>query len=184
MRREQGAEFTIQGGAMSAYRKLEGLANVAIISVSLLLGWVLVTRFLSPGPSPPRPGRANPLQAGKRMNLAGVNWLANKRTLILFLRKDCQFCTQGEFFYQRLVAAAMKNRVSLIALLPDELTAAKAYLRTLGLEIQDVRQANLKELDIPVTPTVLLVNDSGAVEHAWVGKLPPDKEAEVLRTIE
>jgi hypothetical protein len=43
-----------------------------------------------------------------------------------------------------------------------------------------VRQAPLSAVGVSGTPTLLLIDGGGAIKESWVGKLPPDKETEVL----
>jgi len=172
---------------MSVHRKLETAANIAIIVVSVLLGWVVVTKFMistrESAIAPSTRKTASQLAVGRKVTLSDVNWEANRRTLVLALRKDCRFCDEGAEFYRKLVGHAGKKGIPVIAVLPDQEADGRAYVRTLGLDIQNVRQADLKKLEIAGTPMVIVVDHQGAVERAWLGKLPPREEEEVLRTI-
>ena len=53
----------------------------------------------------------------------------------------------------------------------------------LGLHIQDVLQSPLAAVDVAGTPTVLVVDKRGKISEAWVGKLAPDSEREVLASL-
>jgi thioredoxin-related protein len=48
------------------------------------------------------------------------------------------------------------------------------------LAADDVKQLPLEVIGVRGTPTLLLIDKQGAVKESWVGKLPPDKETEVL----
>lgn len=48
------------------------------------------------------------------------------------------------------------------------------------MPIPEVRQAGLDALGVRGTPTLLLINDKGVVIKSWVGRLPIDKEGEVI----
>jgi peroxiredoxin len=161
---------------VSLHRTLEAAANVSIIVVSLLIGWVVVTKFMGER-------KVTALPTGKKVALSDVNWKANKRTLIMVLKKGCHVCNESAEFHRRVVDRAREKGVPLIAVLPDQPADARAYIRTLGLQIPDVRQAEMKSLGVAGAPTVILVDQRGAVERAWLGKLPPREEEEVLRVI-
>jgi len=50
----------------------------------------------------------------------------------------------------------------------------------LGIAVDEVRQATPSSLGIRGTPTILLVNKDGVITSSWRGKLPTEKEAEVM----
>ncbi len=68
----------------------------------------------------------------------------------------------------------------MVAVLPQPNDEAKKYLHDLGVSIEEVRQEQLGVLAVEGTPTLILVDNNGAASDIWIGKLKPDKEAEVL----
>ena len=64
-------------------KKLEIAANVAIILVAGLLGYVLLDRYVFHKPPRERPTIA----AGEKIPLADVDWQRNGRTLVLVVQK-------------------------------------------------------------------------------------------------
>lgn len=164
------------------YKKAELLANVAIVVVALLLGGVLVKRYLLPGSAPPAAERPDPrVPPGTQASVPGVDWAGNGRTLLLVLSRDCRYCTQSAPFYQRLAReTAGRPGLRLVALLPQPVEEGRKYLEGLGVPLDDVRQAPPASAGARATPTVLLVDGRGVVEHSWVGMLSPAEESEVL----
>jgi hypothetical protein len=160
--------------------KLETLANLSTVLVSLLLSIVLVKEFLLPRPQRAFVGRAG---VASKVSLPGVDWARNRRTLVLALSTQCHFCTESAPFFQR-VAKAAGGRVKLLAVLPQPTVDAQNYLREVGVHVDDVRQAPLDSIGVAGTPTLLFVNNSGTVTDVWTGKLSADKQAEVLRALE
>jgi len=155
-------------------RKLELAANVAIITVAVVLCAVLVkTYLLAPTPQAPQQSLV-----GARVPVPEVDWRGNGRTLLLVLQKGCRFCAESAPFYQRLAGEA--GQVRLVAVLPQQVEESREYLRELNVPVGEVRQAPFKDLGIRGTPTLLLVNGEGVVTGSWFGKLSPDKEEEVL----
>lgn len=83
-------------------------------------------------------------------------------------------------FYKTLVEKAKEKGVKLVAVLPNSREEGSQYLRENGVEIQEVRQAQLNTVNVRGTPTLILVNDKGEVSNSWIGKLPSNKEVEVI----
>jgi hypothetical protein len=162
------------------FKKIELLANVAIIVIALLLGAVLVKRYLMTDDQASRPA-AEQIRPGTKINLPGVDWSKSEQTLVLALSDGCHFCTESAGFYQRLAKEkASVGGVRLIAVLPQEISQGQTYLSKLGVAVDEVRQSTLSAIGVSGTPTLLLVDKNGAVKQSWLGKLPPDKETEVL----
>ena len=160
-------------------KRLEQLANVAIIVVALLLGGVLVRRYLWPqAESPPAQAR---IQPGTKLSVPGVEWNKNERTLLLVLSTTCHFCTESAPFYQRLAQEkAKKGGVGLVAVMPQSVDESQKYLNGLGVSVDDIRQASLDTVQVRGTPTLIVADRTGTVVESWVGKLPAEKEGEVL----
>ena len=116
--------------------------------------------------------------------MPGVDWSGNDQTLLVVLQKGCHFCSESAPFYQRLVReAAGRGNIHLIALLPQAPDESRKYLDDLGVAIEDIKQGELDSVGVRGTPTLILINNQGAVTTSWVGKLSADGEAEVLRRL-
>src|ERR1044072_5939650 len=112
-------------------KKVELLANITIIVVAVLIGGVLVKRYLWPqAQSSPAQSR---IQPGTKLSVPGVEWGKNERTLLLVLSTSCHFCTESSPFYQRLAQEkAKKEGVGLVAVLPQSVGESQKYLNKLG----------------------------------------------------
>lgn len=162
-------------------RKLEVLANVCIVAVALLLGAVLVKIHLLPKGEAAPPPPPSQLQPGSRLPLADINWADNGQTLLLVLSDTCHYCTESADFYKRLAQErAAHDSPRLVAVLPQEVERGRAYLDKLGVSVDQVLQAPVNSVGARGTPALILVDGAGAVTESWVGKLPPDRESEVL----
>lgn len=163
------------------HKRVELLANVAIVVVAVLLGVVLVRRYLLPASPPPSPAAAARIKPGTRLSVPGVDWGGSRQTLLLVLSTDCRYCTESAPFYQRLAREkAGRADVRLLAVLPQSVEESRKYLGEHGVAADDVRQTAPKELGVAGTPTLVLVDQTGAVVESWVGRLPPAKEDEVV----
>ena len=162
------------------YRKVELTANIFVIVVALLVGGVIVNKYFLDKPTDSdEPARLQPT-IGSKINLAGVNWANQSKTLILALKKGCRFCTESAPFYERLINHAQNKNIKLVAVLPGDKEESAAYLNELGLTNLEVKQSTLINLQVAGTPTLILTNEKGEITNFWVGKLPPDKEVEVI----
>ncbi len=161
-------------------RKLETAANIAIIVVAILLGAVIIQKYLLPSSS--QPERTAPV-IGKQMNLSDVNWASQPKTLVLALSTTCSFCNESAPFYKRLIENVKGKNVKLIAVFPTDAEKGRAHLKELGLSDIEVKQSPLANMQVSGTPTLILTDEKGEVTNYWLGKLQPDKELDVINKI-
>jgi|SRR5919206_4631908 hypothetical protein len=163
-------------------KKIELVANVSIIVAALAFTFVLAKRYFAPVLPLAAPQRAAAnIPNGAKADFINVDWGKSDRTLLLVLQAGCHFCTESAPFYQRLAReTAQKSGVHLVAVLPQDVAEGSKYLNSLGVPIEDVRQAQLDTLGVSGTPTLILIDGKGVVMKSWVGKLTGDREAEVL----
>jgi thioredoxin-related protein len=165
-------------------KKVEVAAHIAIIVVAILLAVILVKNYLLPRneqqaniPAPPPQAAAT----GNRISLPDVDWAQNRRTLVAVLSTTCRYCTESASLYQQIAAERSKrDDVKTIALFPQPVADAQQYLSRLGVTVDEIKQVEPSAVNVRGTPTLLMVDETGTVKKVWVGKLPPDKEAEVL----
>jgi hypothetical protein len=146
----------------------------------LLNTWLLQNWGLFDGPA--RRAKAASVAVGSTLSLPGIDWGRNKQTLLLVLRDGCHFCNDSAGFYQRLVEGSRApGNTRFVAVLPGTVDDSRKYLERIGVPITEVRQEVLGALGVRGTPTLLLINDEGVVTRSWGGRLPADKEGEVIR---
>ena len=156
-------------------RKIEMAANVAIVIVAI----VVVVVFLKSRNSG-SPAQSPTISAGTELSLKGVNWQETKKHVVLALSTSCHFCSESGPFYQELTRACREKGVHTIAVLPQTSKDAAAYLKGLGVSVDEIRQVPLSSIQVPSTPTLLFVDGKGIVRKVWVGKLPSESQKEVL----
>lgn len=168
----------------SLTKRIELLANISIILVAILLGFVFVKRYVLSSPDANRAETRNDIKPGTKISLPGFDWSGSNKHLVLVLQKDCHFCSESAPFYQRLVQETVgHNDIHLIVALPQGVNEGRQYLNDLGVHINDVKQVSPPSLGVRVTPTLLLVDKTGLVTDVWVGRLPADREAAVLNRL-
>ena len=175
-------------------KKLEVLANIAVITTSLVVCTVLIRRYLLPSnrraavsaPTGTNPISPNPRQPsiapGIKIVLPTVDWTKSNRTVVLALSTSCHFCAESAPFYQNL-AKEKRADVRILALFPQSLQDSHSYLDKLGINVDDVVQSPLSAIGVSGTPTLLLLDKDGAVIDSWVGKLSDVVAEEVMSRV-
>jgi hypothetical protein len=164
-------------GSEGAAKKLEMAANVGIIIVALVGVAMLVNNYRQRSQEPKH------IPVGARFGLKDVNWQANGKTMVFGISTTCHFCTESAPFYREVVQRCAQQHVKTIAVLPQSTTEAKAYLAGEGVVVDEIRQSALPDLEIGGTPTLLLIDKDGIVRQVWIGKLPGDREKDVLTKV-
>ena len=164
-------------------KKVEALANLAVIITSVVVCTVLVKHFLLPSskqaavaattaplPEVAASSRKRSIEPGTKISLSRIDWSKSDRTLLLALSTTCHFCTESAPFYKTLQQQKRDN-VRLLALFPQPIEESRNYLQKLGVQVDDITQQPLSAVEVSGTPTLLLLDNQGAVIQSWVGKL-------------
>ena len=165
----------------SLRRKSDVVVNVALTIAACLLSAVLI-KMLFVGNTP---GQRIPAEApgikGRHLSIPDLDWSTSKQTLVLVLQTRCHFCNESAPFYQRIARGRVSAKeLRLLAVLPESPPEAQRFLGTIGIQVDEVRQSPPAALGVTGTPTMMLVDNSGVVTEAWVGKLSSDKESEII----
>lgn len=166
-------------------KPVEVVANILIVVVAVLCLVVLGQKYFRPE-SPQttkqinRPAAPKVPAVGSKMSAVDIDWSKNKKNVLLVLQVGCRFCSESAEFYQTLIQQTKDKGVSVLAVLPQTREEARKYLDNLQLSNLDTKQAAMNTLDVSGTPTLIVTDDKGQITNVWVGKLPPEKETEVL----
>jgi hypothetical protein len=173
-------------------KKVEVLANLAVIITSTVLCSVLIKKyFYNPKPtvvaaaastSSANTGKLGQLQPGTKISLPGIEWRKNFRTVVLALSTTCHFCSESGPFYQQL-EQQRPGTVGLVAVLPQSVEDGRNYLEQLGVKTANVIQSPLSSIGVSGTPTLMLVDQDGSLIASWVGKLPDSEVRNVMSQI-
>lgn len=167
-------------------KAVEVIANILIVLVAVLCLVLLGQKYFRPE-SPPQkteqPNRSAALKApavGGKISAVDVDWSKNRKNVLLVLQVGCRFCSESADFYQTLIKQTKNKRISVLAVFPQSREEARTYLDKLQLSNLDTKQAAINTLDVSGTPTLIITDDKGQITNVWVGKLPPEKQTEVL----
>lgn len=163
------------------HRKVELLSNIGIIIVAILLGDVFINRYLLPAFVKPETAESVRIKPGMKLLLSGVDWSKSDKTLLMVLSTNCHFCTDSAPFYQQIAQQKTgRGDVRLITILPQNVSESQQYLSAHGIAVDEIRQPTRDAVYAKATPTLIIVDRTGSVIQSWVGKLPAEKEAEVM----
>ena len=167
--------------SVNTNRVMKGIeigANIAIVIVALSAVLFFSKNYLL------KPDRSRHLiAAGAKLDADQINWSSSPKNVVLVLSTTCHFCKESSGFYRELVRESKNRQIRTIAFFPQALQAGQAYLKAEGVPVNEIRQAEFKALKVSGTPTLLLVDNHGVVQHVWTGKLTAAKEKEVLASV-
>jgi peroxiredoxin len=116
-----------------------------------------------------------------------------KRHLLLFFSPSCPYCIQQGPLWADVLNSIDSNRFEVIGIVGDKEDKQEVaghagglgYFKTrTALPVVFVNDQTLARYKLTATPTTLLIDSAGKVEHAWVGKWDNAKLAEVAAAIE
>jgi hypothetical protein len=146
---------------------------VTVVLAAYMTVSIVVRRFDAGADSRPL------LQIGDEIQITGVDWSKNPRTLVLALSANCRFCGEGSAFYAALLRMQKAGSWGAIAAFPESVETAQAYMRGQGYAIDQSYQVPLSRIGVTATPTLLVVDQNGRLVQQWIGVLGPSEEADV-----
>lgn len=156
-------------------------ANISILLTTIFIGFLVIQSYIST-PINSQPNLSQ-IKKGTKVNIPNVDWEKNEKTLVIYLRKGCRFCTESMPFYQKLAEKGVAKNTKLVVVSQDPKEVSREYLAEHKVQIKEVRQASLNSLGVRGTPTLILTNKKGEVSNSWVGRLPPEIEKEVINQL-
>ena len=126
---------------------------------------------------------------GKRLPIPAIGPQPGTTRLVLFVSKTCHFCEESVPFYQRLAAmrSVSSGHFKMIAAVPpatETEAEARERLNEHGISLDDAQLVPFRAIGVNGTPTLVLVDGDAIIRDVWVGKLGPEKEAEVVERIQ
>jgi thiol-disulfide isomerase/thioredoxin len=115
-----------------------------------------------------------------------------RQRLILFFSPTCPYCQQQSPLWRNLLDKIDSNRFSVVGVVSEredkQLVSAYAdgagYFKTkTPLPLVFFDSDSLGDYKLTATPTTLLINEAGIVEHAWIGKWDETKAMEVAAAL-
>ncbi len=141
-----------------------------------------MNRYFRPA-SPKSETAASPrIKPGSKLTITDVDWSKADRTLLIVLSTNCRYCTESVPFYQRLARENMgHDEIRVTAVFPQSIAEAQKFLTDHAISVDEVRQSTPGATYVKATPTLIMVDRAGSVIESWIGKLPAEKEADVMK---
>jgi hypothetical protein len=104
--------------------------------------------------------------------------------VLLGISTQCRFCEDSVPFYQTLrrTASQSRKRVVLVCASSEPTERVRGFLERNGLR-PDAIIVPPQDVPLLATPTLTLIDSSGKIVAAWVGRLSPAQERKVLSLI-
>src|SRR5262249_11169762 len=102
-------------------------------------------------------------------------------SIVLVLAAQCHFCQESATFYQHLSSARQERHYTLVAVFGDAESGTQ-FLRDHQITVDQLIGASPRSIGAAGRPTVVVINRSGEVQGAWVGRLSRADEDRVLDT--
>ena len=167
-------------------QKLDTVATILIIVVTIMLGVVLTKQFFITSPAIPNQNNSLaqlPSANNASLKLDGFDFSAQPKTVVIALQRGCPYCTQSAPFYKRLIEDTKDKNIKIVAVLPDSPEESREYLQKLGIDNLEIKEDASGSLPVQGTPTLFLANEKGEIINTWRGMLPPAREDEVINAV-
>ena len=143
-------------------------SELASVSIMLTCGVMIWSTLRSSVPPPPAGGET--YAVGETFGpVAAYDFSAAPKTLVLFVRSGCRFCTESMTFYRQLCESA--GRIQIIAVGHESEQVLRDYLARHEVQVDGVYSVPHGSLKLSRTPALVLVAASRKVERLWRGKL-------------
>jgi|HubBroStandDraft_1064217.scaffolds.fasta_scaffold366943_1 hypothetical protein len=180
---EAGAAAVVAAAAAKAMTTLEKITHGFLIAVCCLAGGLLIEQRFFPSQEAENVPSRDPV--GREVKLPGADWQAAPISVLLQLSSTCHFCNESMPFYKQLMAArqAQGGKVPVIVASSDAVAVMRKHLEDEQVIVDKVLHSRLESFATG-TPTVYIVDSKGLVRRAFIGKLDPSGEKELLSIIE
>jgi hypothetical protein len=73
--------------------------------------------------------------------------------------------------------------VRLVGVFPDRKNEVGSFIQRNNLNIETIDEIDLKLINVPTTPTIVLVDATGRITNFWIGRLSEEDKQEILNTL-
>lgn len=162
---------------------LEVATNIAVLLVALAVLSTFAWNYFGRSPAPQ-------LQAGFQKGqtfaqVPGVSYNSSPQTLLIAMSTRCHYCIESLPFYKQLAAAQRTSgrETHVVTIFPNQEAEVRQYVQQNKLDLETVAGVDLEALNISGTPTAVLIDGNGKIRDFWLGKLPQDKEQQIIKAV-
>lgn len=154
--------------------RLETFANVAVLLTCLVVTGVALLRSNNQAPARPE---SPSYEVGEELTELKDQPVSSDKTLVLFLRSSCRYCTESMETYRRFAAERKSSagfRIAVVSTEPQE--SLSQYLERHNLSVDS--SLSHPSTKVRSTPVAVVIDRNRRVLGAWRGVLG-DRESEV-----
>lgn len=162
---------------------IEVTTNIAVLLVAVVLlgnfAWVRLSKQ-------PMPRAEGGLRKGDEFSLLpGVDYSKSPKTLLIALSTKCDHCTETIPFWKRVFETNIENKngTRFVAVFPETAVEVGRYLHEQQLGLNTIPGINYKAINLPGTPSAVLLDNEGKIVNFWIGKPSKDAEQEILDAV-
>jgi hypothetical protein len=164
---------------MTGTKLVSNLANGAIIILTAVLLFLLIHNYYV------SKAKSSFITVGDRIAVPGYDFAASDKTVLVALRSDCHFCQDSTEFYGKLNEyVGSDSTTHVLAVFDDGSLDNEPLLEKIKPRFADVKTVRFQPLNISVTPTIVVTDNSGQVKSVWKGKLSDQKQKEFFVTLQ
>ena len=169
--------------AIRGARSLRFRARVLDALIVFIAIWTAWQFFASPRRSASI-NRLPPIQLKSTLTLPGIDWSRAPRHIVLAMTLSCKFCQSSADLYKRLSEwVSAHPEFSFIVVAPESESGLKQWMMAKGVLNYSHVKENFHLRGFRYTPTIVLVDQSGAVTDMVVGKMSADEEDELFNRL-
>lgn len=161
-------------------KALEVAANIAIITLAVYLLFAVTGSWWKQKGSE-HSSSLFEFVKGDKFQIAGIDWSQNDLNLLVIVSTTCRYCIESGKFYGSI--STLKKSLgsfNLFVAFPQDANENQIFLRSHGIDADRVIVGGIDPSLGARTPTLILVGPDGEILDFWIGRLPPEKEDEIL----
>jgi hypothetical protein len=157
------------------------VASIAMVVAAAVLVWKATT-LSDVGAARVGPPAPSAYKIGDRLEeVKGLDITLAEKTLVLYLRSTCKFCTASMPFYRTIAQRSGAARLAVVGPEPEEVL--RDYVDQHSFVPDALVSVPFGRLRFAGTPTLALLDANGRMLAIWRGQLPPNTEAEVRQAL-
>ncbi len=161
----------------------EYAAYISLTIAALLASYTIIDQhFIHPPLQAPQSAEA---LLGKQIPLNGPTWRNARYSVVIALTSECHFCHESLSFYRQLAALESKapGQFQIVAVSPESKEITQKYLADNQVPTDGIESIPLSTISVSGTPTVFIVDSTGKIRKTFVGKLPEDRQRDLIALI-
>ena len=97
----------------------------------------------------------------------------------------CERCNESVPFIQQVLRANTEkgDKTQIVAIFPENAEQVARYISDQRISLNAVPGIDIKAINLPGTPTAVLVSSEGTIINFWIGKPSTAAEEEILKYI-